>query len=180
MLQCYQWIWKTKHSHRKEHQPYQQLHQELKHGRRHRKRGNYHENRGCIPDRLWIEKRPALVEKCKRVGDVEVDLVLGMNHQPGLLVITDRASLKTSLTKIETKASAKIAKTIIRKMKPCQHWIKTMTSDNDLAFAKHQKINEVLGTKSFFTHPYTSQDNGTVENRIGVIRRFFSKENRFY
>ena len=69
-------------SHRKEHQPYQQLH--------HRKRGNYHENRGCIHDRVSIEKRPALVEKRKRIGDVEVDLVLGMNHQPGLLVITDR------------------------------------------------------------------------------------------
>jgi len=175
----YKWIWQTKHSHRKEHQPYQQLHQELKHGRRHRKRGNYHENRGCIPDRVSIEKRPALVEKRKRIGDVEIDLVLGMNHQPGLLVITDRASLKTSLTKIYTKASAQIAKDIIRKMKPCENWIKTMTYDNDMAFTKHQKINEVLGTKSFFTRPYTSQDKGTVENRIGVIRRFFPKKTDF-
>ena len=175
----YKWIWQTKHSHRKEHRPYQQLHQELKHGRRHRKRGNYHENRGCIPDRISIEKRPALVEKRKRIGDVEVDLVLGMDHQPGLLVITDRASLKTSLTKIDTKASVQIAKDIIRKMKPCKSWIKTMTYDNDMAFTKHQTINEVLGTKSFFTHPYTSQDKGTVENRIGVIRRFFPKKTDF-
>jgi IS30 family transposase len=175
----YNWIWQTKHSHRKEHQPYQLLYQELKHGRRHRKRGNYHGNRGCIPDRVSIEKRPALVEKRKRIGDVEVDLVLGKNHQPGLLVITDRASLKTSLTKISTKASTPIANNIIRKMKPCQSWVKTMTYDNDMAFTKHQKINEALGTKSFFTHPYTSQDKGTVENRIGVIRRFFPKKTDF-
>ena len=175
----YQWIWECKHSHRKEHQPYQQLYQELKHGRRRRKRENYHDNRGCIPDRISIEKRPALVEKRKRIGDVEVDLVLGKNHQPGLLVITDRASLQTSLTKIQTKASAPIAKDIIRKMKPCKHWIKTITYDNDMAFAKHQKVNEILGTKSFFTRPYTSQDKGTVENRIGVIRRFFPKKTDF-
>lgn len=175
----YNWIWQTKHSHRKEHQPYQLLYQELKHGRRHRKRGNYHGNRGCIPDRVSIEKRPALVEKRKRIGDVEVDLVLGKNHQPGLLVITDRASLKTSLTKISTKASTPIANNIIRKMKPCQSWVKTMTYDNDMAFTKHQKINEALGTKSFFKHPYTSQDKGTVENRIGVIRRFFPKKTDF-
>ena len=38
-------------------------------------------------------------------------------------------------------------------MKPCKGWIKTMTYDNDMAFTKHQMINEVLGTKSFFTHP---------------------------
>lgn len=175
----YHWIWTMKHSHRKEDQPYQMLYRELKHGRRRRIRGNYHDNRGCMPDRVSIEKRPAIVEKRRRLGDVEVDLVLGKNHQPGLVVITDRASLKTSLIKISTKASAPIAKAIIRKMKPCEHWIKTMTYDNDLAFTKHQKINHLLGTKSFFTHPYTSQEKGTVENRIGVIRRFFPKKTDF-
>ena len=59
------------------------------------------------------------------------------NHQPGLLVIIDRASLKTSLSKISTKASQKIAQHIIAKMKLCSHWTKTFTYDNDLAFADH-------------------------------------------
>ena len=30
--------------------------------------------------------------------------------------------------------------------------------------------------KRIFTRPYTSQDKGTVENRIGQIRRFFPKK----
>nr|WP_156950102.1 hypothetical protein [Maribacter antarcticus] len=30
--------------------------------------------------------------------------------------------------------------------------------------------------KIYFTRPYTSQDKGTVENRIGVVRRFFPKK----
>jgi transposase, IS30 family len=175
----YAWIWEMKHSKRKEDQPYRKLYLELKHGRRRRKRGNYHGNRGCIPDRAPIEKRPAIVEKRKRIGDVEVDLVLGKNHQPGLLVITDRATLKTSLTKISTKASAPIARDIIRKVKPFGQWIKTFTYDNDMAFALHQRVNDALKTKSFFTRPYTSQDKGTVENRIGVIRRFFPKKTDF-
>ncbi|MBX2965559.1 MAG: IS30 family transposase [Cyclobacteriaceae bacterium] len=175
----YQWIWNMKHSHKREDQPYQLLYKELKHGRRRRKRGNYHDNRGCIPNRVSIEKRPAIVEKRKRIGDVEVDLMLGKNHQPGLLVITDRASLKTSLVKISTRASKSIAKSIIRKMKPYGHWLKTMTYDNDLAFALHSSVNKELKTKSFFTHPYTSQEKGTVENRIGVLRRFFPKKTDF-
>ena len=29
--------------------------------------------------------------------------------------------------------------------------------------------------KTYFTRPYTSQDKGTVENRIGVLRRFSPK-----
>lgn len=175
----YRWIWDMKHSHKQKDQPYQLLYKDLKHGRRRRKRGNYHDNRGCMPDRVSIEKRPIIVEKRKRIGDVEVDLMLGKNHQPGLLVITDRASLKTSLVKISTKASKPIAKSIIRKMKPCEQWLKTMTYDNDLAFAQHTTVNQKLKTKSFFTHPYTSQEKGTVENRIGVLRRFFPKKTDF-
>jgi hypothetical protein len=43
-----------------------------------------------------------------------------------------------------------------------------MTYDNDLAFALHTTVYEELKTRSFFTHPFTSQEKGTVENRIGV------------
>lgn len=175
----YKWIWKMKHGHKRGDKEFRSLFKELKHGRRRRKRGNYHQNRGCIPDRVPIEKRPAIVEKRKRIGDVEVDLMMGKNHQPGLLVITDRASLKTSLVKISTKAAKPIAKLIIQKMKTSKDWIKTMTYDNDLAFAAHSTVNKKLNTKSFFTRPYTSQDKGTVENRIGVLRRFFPKKTDF-
>jgi IS30 family transposase len=175
----YRWIWAMKHSHQREYQPFQLMYKELKHGRRRRKRGNYHGNRGCISNRVSIERRPLIVQKRKRLGDVEVDLMLGKNHQPGLLVITDRASLKTSLVKISTKACQPIAKSIVRKMQSCKHWLKTMTYDNDLAFAAHASVNKALKTKSFFTHPYTSQEKGTVENRIGVLRRFFPKKTDF-
>ena len=32
-----------------------------------------------------------------------------------------------------------------------------------------------MNVKTYFTRPYTSQNKGTVENRIGQIRRFFPK-----
>jgi len=175
----YRWIWEMKHSHKREDQPYQLLYKELRHGRRRRKRGNYHDNRGCIPDRTSIEKRPSIVEKRQRLGDVEVDLMLGKNHQPGLIVVTDRTSLKTGLVKIKSRASKSTAKSLIRKMSPCKDWLKTITYDNDLAFALHSRVNEELKTKSYFTHPYTSQEKGSVENRIGVLRRFFPKKTDF-
>ncbi len=33
-----------------------------------------------------------------------------------------------------------------------------------------------MNAKTYFTRPYTSQDKGTVENRIGAIRRFCPKK----
>ena len=54
--------------------------------------------------------------------------------------------------------------------------IKTLTFDNDQAFSKHESIGKILTAATYFTRPYTSQDKGTVENRIGLIRRFFPKK----
>ena len=54
-------------------------------------------------------------------------------------------------------------------------FIKTLTLDNDKAFANHRSIGRKLDADVYFTRPYTSQDKGTVENRIGVIRQFFPK-----
>lgn len=54
--------------------------------------------------------------------------------------------------------------------------IKTITFDNGKEFAQHHKIAKDLNLKTYFTSPYTAQDKGTVENRIGVIRRFFPKK----
>ncbi|MFM7106264.1 MAG: IS30 family transposase [Flavobacteriales bacterium] len=172
-------MWALKHSHKREDQPHQMLYKELRHGRRRRKRGNYCGNRGCIPNRVSIESRTTVVEKRSRIGDMEVDLMPGKDHQPGLMVITDRSTLRTSLVKIKTKASRYIASSIIRKLKPCESWIKTLTYDNYLAFAAHATVNKKLNTKSFFTHPYTSEEKGTVENRIGVLRKFFPKKTDF-
>lgn len=47
---------------------------------------------------------------------------------------------------------------------------------NGKEFAFHESITKETGAKAYFTRPYTSQDKGTVENRIGVIRRFLPKK----
>ncbi|MBC7510943.1 MAG: IS30 family transposase [Ferruginibacter sp.] len=63
-------------------------------------------------------------------------------------------------------------------MKRNKH-LRTMTFDNDQAFGLHQEIAQELNIKTFFTRPYTSQDKGSVENRNGVIRRFYPKKTDF-
>jgi IS30 family transposase len=55
-------------------------------------------------------------------------------------------------------------------------WIKTITFDNGKEFARHREIAKDVNVKIYFTRPYTSQDKGSVENIIGVIRRFFPKK----
>ncbi len=174
----YKYIWQAKFSNRKEHKDFKKMYKLLKHGKRRRKRGNYTDNRGLIPNRVSIEKRSKLANRRKRLGDIEVDLIIGKNHQGGLLVMLDRASLVTTIDKINSKKPKHIKKLILKRMKNNRH-IKTMTFDNDQAFGLHQQIAQELNIKTFFTRPYTSQDKGSVENRNGVIRRFYPKKTDF-
>lgn len=175
----YQWIWSGKKSNRRDRRGDKMLHRELKHFGRRRKRRNQNENRGLIKDRTSIDKRPAIINQRKRIGDKEVDLVLGKNRQPGLLIVTDRKLRMNWLEKITSKDAKYIERKLKKIINRCLHPVKSITFDNDLAFARHYKIKEDLKIPTYFTHPYTSQEKGTVENRIGVIRRFFPKRTDF-
>jgi IS30 family transposase len=81
----YQFIWKCKHGNKQKDKLFKNCHKELKHGKRRRKRGNYKDSRGLIPNRVSIEKRSSTVLKRKRFGDMEVDLIMGKNHKSALL-----------------------------------------------------------------------------------------------
>lgn len=172
----YQWIWQSKWSNRREHKIDKYLYTHLKHGKRRRKRGAYRQNRGLIPQRNSIENRPKIVEKRTRIGDLEIDLMMGKRHKASLLVILDRATLYTFITKVNSRSMAEISSKLKEKLRPCRSWIKTLTFDNDPAFFGHVGVGEELMAKTYFTRPYTSQDKGSVENRIGILRRFFPKK----
>lgn len=174
----YKFIWNVKHSNKRAFKKYKSLYKLLKHGTRRRKRGNYKDSRGLILNRVGIEKRPAIVEKRKRFGDFEVDLIMGANHQSALLVMTDRVTLITQLEKLNGKNSTQVKNKIIKRLSKFQS-IKTITFDNDQAFSQHEEIGIMLSARTYFTRPYTSQDKGTVENRNGVIRMFFPKKTDF-
>ena len=171
----YKWIWNCKVSHRKADYKYRWIYRLLQHGHRRRKRGHRHDKRGNIPGRVFIDHRPQLVDKRHRVGDLEVDLMIGQKHRSAILACLDRASRKIMIRKLVSKESKHVTEKIIATFKNYKSWLKTMTFDNDSAFMQHQKIAKALNVKTYFTHPYTSQDKGSVENRIGIIRRFLPK-----
>ena len=172
----YQWIWESKHRNKSVNKGYKKIYKHLKHCKRRRKRGSRKDNRGIIHNRVSIESRPKIVKKRSRLGDIEVDFMMGKNHNGALLVMTDRSTLYTCLQKLETRGSVIVSDAIIKRLKKMGYRIRTVTFDNDLGFANHMEVAKALNAETYFTRPYTSQDKGTVENRIGQIRRFISKK----
>ncbi len=60
-----------------------------------------------------------------------------------------------------------------------KHIRRTITYDNGSENVDHYKINQQLETKSYFCNPYHSWEKGSVENAIGLVRRFLPKKTDF-
>ena len=84
------------------------------------------------------------------------------------------------ITKLFRKTAAKVRLAAVRRLKEMPDGLRlTLTYDNGPENVEHQAINRELGTQSFFCAPYHSWEKGTVENSIGLIRRYFPKKTNF-
>lgn len=174
----YRWIWDCKHGWRRRNEPYKEIWTKLRFARRHLRRGTKKRSGKLqIPDRVCITHRPSVVLERKRLGDLEIDLMFGDRSKKGaVLVILDRATLHSQLVKLQDKNSTDLIRKAYQRLKTLPFKLRTITMDNDNAFILHTQLKDKLEVKTYFTRPYTSQDKGSVENRIGVLRRFIPKK----
>lgn len=148
-------------------------------GKKYRKRGASKDNRGIIKNRISIEQRPLEVEKRERFGDLEVDLIIGKNHEQAIVTINDRASGMLKMKKTPSKEAKIVQETITELLEDWVPYIFTMTSDNGKEFAEHQCVAEKLYIDYYFAHPYHSWERGSNENLNGLIRQYIPKNTNF-
>ena len=148
-------------------------------GRHYRKRGNSKDNRGIIKNRVGIENRPKIVEQRSRFGDLEIDLIIGKNHNQAMLTICDRASGMLKIRKVKSKQADEVGRAIVDELEDWKPYIKTITADNGKEFALHEFVAENLGIDYFFARPYHSWERGSNENLNGLIRQYFKKSSDF-
>lgn len=144
-----------------------------------RKRYGSYERRGKIKNRISIDERPKIVDKKQRVGDWEGDTIVGKDHKSALLTLVERKTLFTIIIKLEKKTAKTVVKAAIRHLSSIKHKIKTITLDNGLEFADHERLSKNLEAKIFFAHPYSPWERGINENTNGLIRDYFPKGTDF-
>lgn len=142
-----------------------------------RKRGQGKSRRGpSIPNRVGIEKRPAIVDTRSRIGDWEGDTVVGSHHQGFIATLVERHTLLLRARKTTTKQAEEVAQAIIEELQDIpSSCLKTITFDNGTEFAQHEAIAEALPIDVYFADPYASYQRGTNENTNGLLRRYFPK-----
>lgn len=169
----YQWVWEDK-------KQKGNLHTHLRNkGRKYRKRGSAKDTRGIIKHRRDIAHRPAIVEEKTRLGDLEIDTIVGKNHKGAMVTINDRVSGVVFIRKVDKREAVNVIKATINALYPIKELLNTITADNGKEFAGHQTISQVLGVDFFFAKPYHSWERGANENTNGLIRQYFPKKTNF-
>lgn len=156
------------------------LHVHLRHRcKSYRKRGEGRERRGRLKDQVMIDQRPAVVDERSRLGDWEMDTVIGKPGGPVLVTMVERRSRYTLIALAGSKDSAEVGGAILGAMKEHRDKVLTMTYDNGKEFALHKLLGELLGAEAYFAHPYHSWERGLNENTNGLIRQYFPKGGDF-
>lgn len=147
--------------------------------RRHRKRRSRIPKikRPRIKNRTGIEERPKAVNLKSRFGDLEIDTMIGKNHQGAVLTVVDRYS-KFLWAKFIGRNTAKnverATKELLKNLK-----LKTITSDNGLEFSCHETISKDLKVGFYFADPYASWQRGLNEHTNGLLRQYYPKRTYF-
>jgi transposase, IS30 family len=169
----YQYVWQDK---KQGGQLYLKLRNK---GKRYRKRGNSKDSRGILKGRRGIEQRPLEVELKERVGDLEIDTIIGKNHKGAIVTINDRATGILRMKKVAKREAPLVKEATIELLREWKPLLHTITADNGKEFAMHQAISQELEVDFFFARPYHSWERGANENLNGLIRQYIPKASDF-
>lgn len=128
-----------------------------------------------LKDRVFIDKRPKIIEKRVRVGDLEADFIVSGRDGKGVLLVAVDRKIRVSFLEIIHEVTIDEVHLAFEKIKKRLPEMRTMTLDNDLLFKMHKALEVLLEVKIYFCDPYSSWQKGTVENRNKIIRKFIPK-----
>lgn len=148
-------------------------------GKKYDKRRNGRSTRGQIKNRVSIDDRPKVVDDKSRIGDWEIDTVIGKGHSGALVTIVERVTKLTASSRINSKSAADVTQATIALLKPFKDVVHTITADNGKEFSYHEKISKALSADVYFAHPYSSWERGLNENTNGLLRQYFPKNTDF-
>ncbi len=119
--------------------------------------------------RIYVDERPERVG----AGHIELDFIVSKESKWVLLTAADSVAKKTWVVKLPNRKRDTIRAALSRLF----HGIvlKSITTDNDIAFTCWRELETLLNTHIYFTHPYHSWEKGLIENTNRWIRCFVPK-----
>lgn len=114
------------------------LFQNLRHqNKKYRKRYGSPKRTGPIKNRRFIDERPRIVEEKSRIGDWEIDTIIGKQQKQAVISIVERFSKKTILIKVSKRTANAVAVATIESLKKLSKSVWSITSNGTMAQNPH-------------------------------------------
>lgn len=124
----------------------------------------------CNDGRKYIDERP----KISTTGHWEMDFIVSRQSSFVMLVLVEMVTKKTLFQILPNRKRTTISRALSHMLRGA--CVKSITTDNDIAFQHWRQLEEQLQTTIYFCHPYHSWEKGLVENTNRWIRCFVPKK----
>lgn len=142
------------------------------------KRRNRRKRPGTQPPgdpKVYIDDRPSVITNRERVGDLEVDFIVSGKTGSGYCLTAADRKLRVGFIRKVLPVSVGNALKALKSIKRQFPELTSITTDNDILWRYHKKLEAVLGVPFYFCHPYRSSEKGSVENYNGQARKYIKK-----
>ena len=126
-------------------------------------------HKGVLDNRKYIEQRPVQ----NVLGHYELDFMVSKHSSYVLLVATDRLTKYSLVRKLPNRKRSTINQAFSDMFGSVT--VKSITTDNDIAFRHWTELERIIQAPIYFCHPYHSWEKGLVENTNRWIRCFVPK-----
>jgi len=140
-----------------------------------RKRYRSRPTRGVLLGKRHISERARVVEARARIGDWELDTVMGTGSSHCLLTLVERKSGFTLIRKLRARTKAEATAGALSVIARMQHRFRTITVDNGTEFHGYEDWERRFPVTCYFATPYHSWERGSNENTNGLIRQYLPK-----
>jgi transposase, IS30 family len=120
--------------------------------------------------RKYVDQR----DICTGTGHYEMDFIVSSHSKYVLLVVVDRYSRYTRVRLLQNRKHATVTRALREVFSGLL--VRSVTTDNDIAFSHWRRLENILNTNIYFTYPYHSWEKGLVENTNRWIRLFVPKK----
>jgi IS30 family transposase len=124
------------------------------------------------PGRKSIAERP--IEATTEYGHWEMDFIVSALSSVVLLVLVEKQTKLVRLAILPNRENALVNGAVTRLL--AGYTVRSLTTDNDIAFGDWRTLELMIGAPIYFCHPYHSWEKGLVENTNRWLREFIKKK----
>ncbi len=143
--------------------------------KKHRRRRQRQADKSVGAPKAHIDDRPACITNRERAGDLEVDFIVSGKQGKGYYLTAADRKRRVGFIRKMLPVTVGEALRVLQEIKRVFPEMQSISTDNDILWTYHAKLEKLLGVPFYFCHPYSSWEKGSIGNYNKQARHYVKK-----